>query len=168
MGVLRLQEGKKGKTTVQIIRELAEPIAVDLGLSLWDIRFVKEGSQWYLRVFIDKEGGVSINDCESMSRALDKPLDELDPINQSYCLEVCSPGIERELVEDEHFNKYIGKDVNVKLIRANEMGEREFTGQLAGASNNEIALKKNDGVLTFNRKNVAYVRVVDNEINFNE
>ena len=121
-----MKEGKKGRTTVQVIHEIAEPIAEKLGLSIWDIKFLKEGSQWYLRVFIDKDGGISIDDCEAMSRALDEPLDELDPISQSYCLEVCSPGIERELVTDEHeevvlkmeeeINKFKRKEIaNVKL-----------------------------------------------------
>ena len=91
------RSGSKGGNTVSKVAALAKPIAEELGLSLWDVRFVKEGAQYYLRIFIDKEGGVSVDDCERMSRAIDKPLDELDPIEQSYILEVCSPGIEREL-----------------------------------------------------------------------
>ena len=81
---------KKGGNTVAQVWELAKPLAEELGLTLWDVRFVKEGAQWYLRIFIDKEDGVGIDDCVAMSHAIDKPLDELDPIHQAYCLEVCS------------------------------------------------------------------------------
>lgn len=81
----------KGGITVNTVWNIAQPIAESLGLELWDVRFEKEGADWFLRVFIDKDGGVSIDDCVDMSHALDKPLDEADPIEQSYCLEVCSP-----------------------------------------------------------------------------
>ena len=117
---------KQGKNTVEIVRDIAKPIADSLGLDLWDVRFIKEGTQWYLRIFIDKEEGISIEDCEAMSRAIDKPLDDADPINQSYCLEVCSPGIERELVRDEHFERFIGADIKIRLIRANSEGKKEL------------------------------------------
>lgn len=80
-----------------------KPIIERLGLSLWDVRFVKEGAEYYLRVFIDSENGITIEDCENVSRAIDEPLDIADPISQSYCLEVSSPGVERELRTDEHF-----------------------------------------------------------------
>jgi ribosome maturation factor RimP len=86
-----------------------------LGLSLWDVRYVKEGAQWYLRIFIDKPDGVSIDDCEKVSRAVNDPLDALDPIENAYCLEVCSPGIERELKCIEHIEACEGWDVEVKL-----------------------------------------------------
>ena len=95
---------KKGGNTVALVRRLAEPIARDLGLMLWDVRFVKEGADWFLRIFIDKPEGIGIEDCEAMSRAINGPLDELDPVEQSYCLEVCSPGMNRELTRDEHFS----------------------------------------------------------------
>lgn len=81
----------KGGITVNAVWDIARPIAEKLGLELWDVRFEKEGADWFLRVFIDKDGGVSIDDCVDMSHALDKPLDDADPIEQSYCLEVCSP-----------------------------------------------------------------------------
>ena len=82
---------------MELVRALAEPIAARLGYSLWDVRFVKEGAEWYLRIFIDKPEGIGIDDCVAMSRAVNDPLDELDPIEQAYCLEVCSPGMNREL-----------------------------------------------------------------------
>ena len=81
----------KGGVTVSKVRQLCEPIINELGLSLWDVRYVKEGAGWFLRIYIDKDGGVDINDCEAVSRAVNEPLDELDPIENAYCLEVCSP-----------------------------------------------------------------------------
>ena len=89
------QRGKKqgpgAGNTVAVCTRLAQPVAEELGLQLWDVRFVKEGADWYLRFFIDREGGVTIDDCEEMSRRMDKLLDEADPIACSYCLEVSSP-----------------------------------------------------------------------------
>ena len=98
-------KSSKSKSITETVRQIAEPIAKNLGLELWNIKFVKEGPNRYLRVFIDKPGGVTLDDCEKMSRAVDEPLDIYDPIPYSYCLEVCSPGIERELLNDYHLNK---------------------------------------------------------------
>ena len=103
--------------TVSKVYEIVSPFAKELGLEIWDIRFVKEGTDWYLRIFIDKQGGVSIDDCVDLTHAVTKPLDDADPISQSYLLEVSSPGVERELVTDAHFEKYIGSDVMLRLIR---------------------------------------------------
>lgn len=107
---------------------LAEPLARQLGLRIWDVRFVKEGADWYLRVFIDRDGGVSIDDCVDLTRLLSPALDEADPIDQSYCLEVSSPGVERELTRPEHFEAYRGRAVTVRLIRPRD-GQRDFTGR---------------------------------------
>lgn len=134
----------KGGNTVAAVWEIAEPIAKDLGLTLWDVRFEKEGANWYLRVFIDKDGGVSIDDCVDMSHALDKPLDDADPIEQSYCLEVSSPGIERDLKRDSHFEKCMGMKIKIKLIRPLE-GKREFSGILGGYENGAVQLILEDG-----------------------
>ena len=134
----------KGGSTVAVVTALAEPIAAELGLRIWDVRFVKEGTMWYLRIFIDKDGGVDINDCEKMSRAIDGPLDEADPIEQSYCLEVSSPGIERELTKPEHFELMKGQSATVKLFRPVD-GEREITGELVGMRDKQIVLKMEDG-----------------------
>ena len=106
-----------GKNTAETVWKIAEPYIKELGLELWDVRFVKEGAEWYLRIFIDSENGITIDDCEAVSRAIDEPLDIADPIDRSYCLEVSSPGIERELVREEHFERFIGADVMVKMIR---------------------------------------------------
>lgn len=151
----------KGGNTVSTVWELAQPIAEQLGYELWDVRFEKEGADWFLRIFIDKEDGISINDCVDMTHALDAPLDEADPIDQSYCLEVCSPGLERPLKRDSHFEKSIGKLVQVKLIRPLN-GERELKGTLTGYENGSFELTLTDGAkLVINKKEASYVKLDD-------
>ncbi len=152
---------KQGKNTVEIVRDIAKPIADSLGLDLWDVRFIKEGTQWYLRIFIDKEEGISIEDCEAMSRAIDKPLDDVDPINQSYCLEVCSPGIERELVRDEHFERFIGADIKIRLIRANSEGKKELYGKLLNISGNIVQIESEGQSMNIDKKDTASIRLDD-------
>ena len=151
----------KGGNTVSAVWEIAEPIANSLGYELWDVRFEKEGANWYLRIFIDKEDGISINDCVDMSHAIDKPLDEADPIEQSYCLEVCSPGLERDLKRDAHFEKSIGKKIMVKLIRPVD-GQREFKGTLESYDNGNLELMLEEGTkLMINKKETSYVKLDD-------
>lgn len=151
----------KGGNTVAVVRELAKPIAEELGLEIWDVRFLKEGSQWYLRIFIDKEGGVSIDDCVDFTHAINKPLDEADPIEQAYCLEVSSPGIERELVRDEHFQKSIGKKIMLKTIRPVD-GEREFKGILEAFDGAAVTVKVNDeSGKVFTVKETAWIKLDD-------
>lgn len=152
---------KQGKNTVEIVRDIAKPIADSLGFDLWDVRFIKEGTQWYLRIFIDKEEGISIEDCEAMSRAIDKPLDDADPINQSYCLEVCSPGIERELVRDEHFERFIGADIKIRLIRANSEGKKELYGKLLNISGNIVQIESEGKSINIDKKDTASIRLDD-------
>ncbi len=122
--------------TVTKVRALAQPICDELGLFLWDVRFEKEGATWYLRVFIDKDGGIDMYDCEAVHRPLDKLLDETDPISQSYVFEVCSPGLGRELRRPEHFEVCIGDEVRVRFIRERD-GVKEITGILAGYDNKQ-------------------------------
>ena len=153
----------KGGVTVRRVWELCEPIVEGLGLSLWDVRYVKEGADWYLRVFIDKPEGVTIDDCEAVSRAINDPLDELDPIENAYCLEVCSPGLERELIRDEHFEQFIGADIMVKMLRPSEGVGREFNGVLKAYENGEVTVEDHGGgnQLTFNKKEAAWVKLDD-------
>ena len=125
-------------------RKLAEPIAAGLGLDLWDVRFLKEGANWYLRFWIDKPGGVDLDDCEAMSRALDAPLDDANLIAQAYHLEVCSPGIERELTREEHFAQYIGSTVTVRAQGAGGRME-EMTGTLERYEGKVVTLRLADG-----------------------
>ena len=151
---------KKPNTTERVL-EIAKPIAEGLGLEIWDVRYLKEGSDWYLRVFIDKPDGVGINDCVDMSHALDKPLDEGDFIDNAYILEVSSPGVERELVKKEHFEKMLGRKVMLKLIRPLD-GRREFSGVLESFDNGDITVSlEEDEKITVNKKETAYVRLDD-------
>lgn len=157
---------KKGGSTVDAVWKLIEPIVNDLGLQLWDVRYVKEGAQWYLRVYIDKDGGVGIEDCERVSRGIDEPLDRLNPIEQSYCLEVCSPGLERELIRPEHYKRFLGEDIMVKMIRPIEGIGKEFGGVLKDYDKGEIIIEDHDGEnsVTVNKKDIVWVKLDDFDI----
>ena len=150
---------KTHKSITTIIKEMAIPIAEGLNLELWDVKFLKEGASWYLRVFIDKpNGGITLEDCEKMSHALDKPLDELDPIEQSYCLEVCSPGIERELALDSHLQKYIGYNIKISLFKAYENNQKSLFGKLISFNKDELILN-NENEIKIPRKNISKINL---------
>lgn len=154
-------KGKKPNTAA-VCAELAAPVAEELGVYLWDAVFEKEGAGWYLRYYIDKDGdGVDINECESFSRAMSDILDTADPISQSYCLEVSSPGIERKLVKDWHFKKYLGQTVLVRLIRPVE-GVRDFIGTLFAYNDvdGSVTVDLEDDIrMSFTVDETAYVRL---------
>lgn len=136
----------KGGMTVAKAAAVVKPIAEELGLDIWDIQFLKEGTQWYLRIIIDKEGGVGIDDCEALSRAVDKPLEEIDPVDGAWCLEVSSPGIERALTKPEHYEKMAGRDVAVQLYRpVEETGEKEIIARLIELRDKTVILSDLDG-----------------------
>ena len=139
----------------ELTAQLAAPIVEEQGCTLWDVEYVKEAGTWFLRVFIDKEGGVSINDCEAVSRPLSDKLDEVDPIEGSYVLEVGSAGADRVLKKPEHFAAFIGNAVEVKLYR-NRDGKKEFVGVLEQYENGDVQL---EGDLRFEKKDVAQVRL---------
>jgi len=141
-----------------LTQALAAPIVQAAGCSLWDVEYVREGGTWFLRVYIDKEGGVSINDCEAVSRPLSDKLDEVDPIEGSYVLEVSSAGADRPLKRPEHFAAYLGQQVEVKLYRARD-GKKEFVGALAGYENGDVTLEVNGETAAFPKKDVAQVRL---------
>lgn len=155
---------EKKKSTVDVIWEIAAPVAGQLGLILWDVRFQKEGVNWYLRIFIDRaDAPVGIEDCVDMSRAIDGPLDEADPIAQSYSLQVSSPGIERELTRDFHFERYIGEKIMVKFIRAVN-GRREHKCVLRDFDRGMVTVAFDDGTgLTFNKKDASWIKLDDFE-----
>ena len=150
---------RKKENTTDTAARLAQPLLEELGLTLWDLRFEKEGSLWYLRYFIDKEGGVTIDDCERFSRAVEKKLDAADPISQSYTLEVSSPGIERELTRDWHFRACMGQEVAVRLIRPVD-GARDFVGTLTSCGEDGVTiLLPEDVEMTFQRGEASHVRL---------
>jgi ribosome maturation factor RimP len=149
------------QNTNQRVEEIIKPYADELGLEIWDVRFSKEGADWYLRIFIDKEGGVSIDDCVELTRAVTKPLDDADPISQSYMLEISSPGVERELTRDEHFEKYVGSAVMLRSIRPID-GVRDFNGIMTAYEDKKITIKlEDDTQMTFDKKDTSYVKLDD-------
>lgn len=150
------------KNTVVEVTELVQPIVEKMGLTLWDVRYVKEGAVWYLRIFIDKNDGVTIDDCEEVTRAVDAPLDELDPIEGNYILEVSSPGIERELILDRHFDSFIGAPVMIKLIRPDESGNRDIKGTLLAHDKETVEIMSDQGIQTvIKKKDTVYIKLDD-------
>ena len=147
------------------VLEIVKPFADELSLQIWDIVFKKEGTDWYLRIFIDKEGGVSVDDCVDLTHLITEPLDEADLISHSYTLEVSSPGIERELKKEEHFLKYIGAAVMMRTIRPID-GVRDFTGTLKSYDGGKITVTLQDGNdITADKKETSYVKLDDFDIN---
>ena len=146
------------KKITEIVTELALPVAEGLGLKIWDVEFVKEGGERYLRVYIDKEGGVDINDCESFSRAFDKVLDDADPIAESYIFEVSSAGLERRLYRPSDFEQYMGSSITLKTFSPKN-GKKEFWGNLAGYENGDVTVATDEGDVTFIKKEIASVRL---------
>lgn len=153
----------KGGVTVSKVWELCQPIIEEMGISIWDIRYVKEGADYFLRVFIDKPDGIGIEDCEKVSRAINDPLDALDPIENAYCLEVCSPGIERELVRDEHFMQFIGADIMIKMHKPIEGIGRDFAGVLKNYDNGMVTISDHSGEneVTINKKDAVWIKLDD-------
>ena len=162
-GAVLETEGKKKGSVADRVRQLAQPLAESLGLELWDVQFVKEGSQWFLRLFIDKEGGVGIDDCVDMTHAVSPALDKEDPIPQEYMLEVSSPGLNRKLTRPEHFQAFLGAPVKVKLIRPLEDGRRELDGALIDFTppgSFEVQLDEETSV-SFEKKECVSVTLLD-------
>ena len=146
------------KVTEQVW-SLAEPVVFRNGCEIWDVEYLKEAGQWFLRLYIDKpEGGVSINDCESISRELDKLLDEADPIAESYIFEVSSAGAERALKRPGDFSRFMGANVEVKLYRPLD-GAKAFTGKLTGYDNGDVTIETAAGELRLEKKQVASVHL---------
>ena len=123
---------QSGGNTAQRVEALVRPVVEGMGLRLWDVVFEKEGPDWYLRVLIDRDGTMDTDTCAEVSHALDPILDEADPIDQSYYLEVGSPGLGRKLTRPEHYEALKGQKVRAKLIRPNADGVRELSGILTG------------------------------------
>ena len=139
--------------------QLAQPIAEAVGCSLWDVEYVKEAGTWFLRIYIDKQGGVSIEDCEAVSRPLSDKLDEVDPIEGSYTLEVSSAGADRALKKPEHFEQFMGTEVEIKLYRPRD-GRKEHAGILTGYDENgTVTIDVAGTTTTFEKKELAQVRL---------
>jgi len=141
-----------------IVTDLAQPVVEQAGCELWDVEYVKEAGQWFLRIYIDKDGGVSIDDCETISRALDPILDEQDPIDTSYTFEVSSAGAERSLKRPSDFARFMDSYVEVRLYKAKN-GIKEYTGNLKGDECGNVTIEYNGEMVTFEKNEVANVRL---------
>ena len=140
------------------VAALALPVVEAAGCSLWDVEYVKEAGTWFLRVYIDKEGGVSIDDCEAVSRPLSDLLDQADPIEGSYTFEVSSAGADRALKKPEHFARFLGHEIEVKLYRPRE-GRKEFAGVLKGYESGDVTLDISGAETRFTKQEIALVRL---------
>ena len=146
------------KVTEQVA-QFAEPVVQAHGCTLWDVEYVREAGQWYLRIYIDKDGGVNILDCEAISRALSDILDEADPIESSYVFEVGSAGLERQLKRPGDFDRFMGSPVLVKTYQ-NRDGRKEFAGKLAGYEDGAVLLDMGGAEpVRFEKNEVALVRL---------
>ena len=141
-----------------VVAQLAAPVVEQAGCSLWDVEYVKEAGEWFLRVYIDKEGGISIDDCEAVSRPLSDLLDEADPIEGSYTFEVSSAGADRVLRKPEHFAQEQGQAVEVKLYRPRD-GRKDFVGMLQSWRDGDVTLDVGGEPITFEKKEIALVRL---------
>ena len=142
----------------ELVAKLAQPVVEEKGCALWDVEYVREGSERFLRIYLDKEGGVDINDCEAVSRAMDPILDEADPIPESYHFEVCSAGLERALKRPGDFARFMGSPLTVKLYRPRN-GLKEIPGVLRGYEEGRVTLEAGKETITFEKSEVALVRL---------
>ena len=142
----------------ELVAALAAPVVAEAGCSLWDVEYVKEAGEWFLRVYIDKEGGVSINDCEAVSRPLSDALDGADPIEGSYTFEVSSAGADRVLKKPEHFAQFQGAEVEVKLYRPRD-GRKDYVGLLQAYGDGDVTLDVGGAPMEFTKKEIALVRL---------
>ena len=142
----------------EAVAALALPAVEAAGCTLWDVEYVKEAGVWFLRLYIDKEGGVSIDDCEAVSRPVSDLLDEADPIEGSYTFEVSSAGADRALKKPEHFEKFRGEEVEVKLYRPRE-GRKEFVGRLQNYQDGAVTLEINGDETVFTKQEIALLRL---------
>lgn len=140
------------------VEAFSRPVVEELGCSLWDVEYVREGGEWFLRLYIDKEGGVDIDDCEKVSRAIDPILDEKDPIPDSYHFEVCSAGLERVLKRPRDFEQFMGSPVLVKLYTPKQ-GRKDFPGTLTGYEDGRVTVTVGGETVTFEKSEVAMVRL---------
>ena len=147
------------KSTEAMIEELVLPITNENNIEIVDVEYVKEAGEYYLRIFIDKDGGVSLNDCEVVTRAINPILDEKDPIKENYFLEVSSPGLDRPLKKEKDFVRYAGRDVEVKLYKPIN-GLKHFEAELVELAENKVVKLIVDGEeLEFDKKDIALIRL---------
>ena len=143
------------------VEKLLNPIIEDIGYNLYDVEYAKEGKNYFLRIFIDNEKGIDLNDCEKVNDAISDILDKEDYIKEQYFLEVSSPGIERVLRKDRHLEQNIGEEVNVKLFKKDENGNKEYQGILKEFNDLEIVIQNTEEI-KIERKNIAQIKTIYN------
>ena len=148
----------KGKAVENRTEELLAPIAEENGVEIYDVEYLKEGSDWYLRAYIDKPEGVNIQDCENVSRALSDKLDEVDFIDDAYMLEVSSPGLGRTLKKDKHLEKSLGEEVELRLYKPRDK-QKEFTGILKSFDADSVIIETEEEEKVFARSEIALIRL---------
>lgn len=146
------------KEIEKLVFDISESIVENMEFDLIDVEYVKEGPHMYLRIFIDKPGGVTIDDCQNASKLISEKLDEKDPIKSNYFLEVSSPGLDRPLKETRDLEKALGKDVEISLYRTIN-GKKKYLGELKDFDNNEIEIESENGNIKFNRNDIAKINL---------
>ncbi len=153
----------KKMNVAESVRALAAPVAEQMGLVLWDVLFVKEGPSWFLRLVIDKDGGVNIDDCEAFSREVDPLIEALDPTELEYYFEVSSPGLGRQLKSDAHLGAYIGKEIALKLYKPDANGVKEASGLLEAFDADTLTIDAAGGKMNFVRADVGTIKADDDK-----
>ncbi len=157
------EPAKQKGNTVARVQALIEPVLSNMGLRLWDVRFEKEGPEWFLRIFIDADKPLDMETCERATRAIDPVIDEADPISASYYMEVGSPGLGRKLTKDEHFEILKGQTVKAHLIRALENGQKDVRGALKGKDGKMLCICEDDKDVEIDMSYVSYVKLCDDD-----
>jgi len=144
------------------VEKLLEPIIEKIGYELYDVEYAKEGKNYFLRIFIDNEKGIDLNDCEKVNNAITEILDKEDYIKEQYFLEVSSPGIERILRKDKHLKQNIGEQVNIKLFKKDENGSKEYIGELKDFDEQNVIISQEEKEIKIERKNISQIKTVYN------
>lgn len=153
-------KNKENKNITSSVEQVAIPLAESMGYRIWDVEFVKEGADKYLRITLDNDEGITIDDCEKFHRAIDPVLDELDPISESYILEVSSPGLEREIKSSTHVESCIGQTVEIRLYAPID-GAKQYTGELRGFDGDgRICIVCPSGDMAFEKEKIAKISTV--------
>ena len=158
-----MAKASSGRNTIKIVEDLVRPVLEGMNLRLWDVRFEKEGPDWFLRILIDRDEPLDMVTCEAASRAIDPVIDEADPISQSYYMEVGSPGLGRRLTRPEHFQQYLGQTVEIRLVRPDEDGQREYEGTLKAFENGRLTMECPEGEKEFELNAASYVKACDDK-----
>lgn len=160
----------KGISIAERVEALVTPCITELGYRIWDVEYVKEGTEWYLRITLDSDDGIDIDDCEKVSRAINPIIDEADPIEDFYYLEVSSPGLERVLRKQEHFEASIGCEIEIRLFAPDENKKKSYTGTLSSYDEESITVDLAEASLKIPLSKISKIQTVFDfsAINMNE